>query len=266
MVKKEIYNIRVLERAIRILDLLAEEEPLKLSQLSDMLNISSSTTFRILETLAEYRYVLRDEQKKGYRLGIRCLELANAYYATDDIRKIALPDLEWLRDETGETVHLGILDNMEVVYLEKLQGLHAVGIMYSRIGRRSPSYCTGLGKALIAYEDPEIVRNHFEHTGLRAFTPKTIRTVDEILQQLEKIRIKGYALDLGEHEPEVQCVSAPILYGRGKAIAAISISGPASRMEPLEENLRLINCTLDAAQKISKKLKNRILEGNVISE
>ena len=115
MSSKDRYNIRVLERAMRVLDLLSEGEPLKLSELSETSKISSSTLFRILETLSDYQYVARDQFKGGYRLGIRCLELASAYYENDDIRSVALPDLEWLRDETGETVHLGILDHMEVV-------------------------------------------------------------------------------------------------------------------------------------------------------
>lgn len=266
MIKKVNYNIRVLERAIRVLDLLAEKEPRKLSELSNVLNISSTTMFRILETLAEHQYVLRDEQKKGYRLGIRCLELSSAYYEQDDIRKIALTDLDWLRDKTGETVHMGVLDNMEVVYIEKLQGLHAIGLMSSRIGRRSPSYCTGLGKALIAYEDLETIQSYFDRTGLHAYTTRTIRTVGELLKRLEEIRIKGYALDLGEHEPDVRCISTPVFNGQGKVIAAISVSGPASRMEPLEDNSGLIDFTLEAARRITKKLKNRFLEEPLRSE
>jgi DNA-binding IclR family transcriptional regulator len=263
MKNKEGYQIRVLDRAIRILDLLAEGDTLKLSQLSDLLDISSSTTFRILETLVEHQYVSRDEQRRGYHLGIRCLELANAYYATDDIRNIALPDMEWLRDETGETVHLGVLDRMEVVYLEKLQGLHAIGIMSSRVGRRSPTYCTGLGKVLIAYEDSEAIRSHFERTGLKVFTPTTIRTVDDLMQKLETIRELGYGEDLGEHELEVQCVSAPVFNGHGKVIASISISGPANRMERLEDKSKLIEATQDAARRISTKLKRRIIDGGI---
>lgn len=255
MEKKDRYSIRVLERALCVLNILSEGNSLKLSELSERSKISSSTLFRILKTLSDNQYVIHDQIKGGYRLGIRCLELASVYYENDDIRSVALHDLEWLRDESGETVHLGILENMEVVYLEKLPGLHAIGLMSSRVGRRSPTYCTGLGKALIAFEDLDFVRNYFSNTGLKIFTENTIREVDDLIIQLEKIRITRIAWDNCEHEVDVRCVASPIFDSQGQVVAAISVSGPANRLKEKENNKILVGNILEVAQNISKKIR-----------
>lgn len=251
------YNIRAVERALRLLTTLSDGTSRSLTELSGAIGLSSSTTFRILATLARSGYVERASQSGSYRLGLACLELGQAYQVGSDIRQIALPELEKLRDDTMETVHLAVLDGMDVVYLEKLNGLHAVQVMSSRVGGRLPAYCTGLGKVLLAYVDPTIVRAHFEQTGLRAYTQMTIASPSELMEHLEEIRRQGYALDEGEHEAEVRCAAAPVLDSTRKSVAAISVAGPAGRMEPLKANAALIERTLRAAQAISSRLGYR---------
>lgn len=251
------YSIRAVERSLRLLSLLSDGKRRTLTELSEAIGLSSSTTFRILATLESNRYVERDGQSGHYRLGLACLELAQAYQMGSDIRQAALPELEKLRDETKETVHLAILDDMEVVYIEKLSGLCAVQVMSSRVGGRLPAYCTGLGKVLLAYTDPHLVRAHFERTGLFPYTSATIRHVDDLMAHLEEVRRQGYALDRGEHEAEVRCIAAPVFDEMGKVVAAISIAGPAGRMEPLTSRTDLIERTLRAARAISNRLGHR---------
>lgn len=123
------YNIRVLDRAISILKLLSDGKPRTHLEVSEGIDLSPSTTFRLLATLSYHNYVKRDEKTNRYTLGLACLELAHAYQASNDLRRVALPELEALRDDVKETVHLAILDQMEIVYVEKLSGLHAIGIM-----------------------------------------------------------------------------------------------------------------------------------------
>jgi DNA-binding IclR family transcriptional regulator len=211
----------------------------------------------LLATLASSNFVERIEQSGAYRLGLACLELSRAYHESDDIRQSALLELEMLRDDTKETVHLAILDKMEVVYVEKLHGLHAIGLMSSRLGGRSPAYCTGVGKVLLAYADPGLVWSYFEQIEFYRYSDVTIQSVDELMKHLEEVRSRGYALDRGEHEAEVRCVAAPIFDMSGKAVAAISVSGPAGRMEPLDTNLDLISRTRQAARNISSRLGYR---------
>lgn len=257
MERKDRYNIRVLDRAIQVLDLLSDGRPRTLTEISGGLGINSSTVFRLLANLSSHHLVERDRKDGRYRLGLRCLELARAYHDSSDLRQLALPELQRLRDETGETVHLAILNEMEVVYLEKLPGHHAIGLMSSRVGGRAPAYCTGLGKILLAYEDARQVRTYYEEHGLKRYTADTLCDVSSLMEHLEEVRQRGYALDRGEHEIEVRCVAAPIFDIDGTVVAAISVSGPANRMDPLEENLGLIGHTLHAARAVSARLGYR---------
>jgi DNA-binding IclR family transcriptional regulator len=140
-----------------------------------------------------------------------------------------------LRDECRETVHLATLDRdrMEAVYLEKLEGLLPIGLMGSRVGGRSPAYCTGLGKAMLAHEPPEAVEAFYHTHSLQAFTPQTTTTLEVLLRELGEIRQRGYALDNAEHEPDVKCVAAPVWNHRQEVAGAISVAGPAERIEQL---------------------------------
>lgn len=259
------YNVRSVDRALSILLTLADGKRRSLTELSEDIGISTSTTFRLLASLAQYRFVDREEESGRYRLGIACLELARAYQAGDTIRHAAMPELEALRDRTWETVHLAVLDNMEIVYLDKVQGLHAIGLMSSRVGSRAPAYCTGVGKAMLAHADPQFVRQHFQRVGLKRFTDTTIDSVDVLIEHLALVRECGYALDNGEHEGEVRCVAAPIFDRSGRVIAAISVSGPKGRMEPLESNTELINSVLQAVGRISATLGYRAAEARSVA-
>lgn len=256
-VKENRYSIRVLDRAFSVLSLLSDGKPRSMTALSGELGISSSTMFRLLASLAHLNYVQRENNSGEYRLGLACLELARAYYEANDLRKVAFPELEALRDRTTETVHLGILDGTEVVYLEKLHGLHAVGLMMSSVGGRAPSHCTGLGKVLLAFCDPEDVRQIYRNKEIPSFTARTIHDIDSLTEHLLEVRERGYAFDEGEHEAEVRCVAVPIYNADGDVSAAISVSGPATRMDPLMEKVELIRITLETAQKISRELGYR---------
>jgi len=248
------YNIRVLDRAFRILSLLTDGKPRTLAEISESIDLNPSTTFRMLSTLSYHRYVRRNEMTAQYQLGLACLELAQGYTFSDSLRRVALTELEALRDETKETIHLVVLDQMQIVYIEKIPGLHAIGIMSSSVGRHAPAYCTGVGKALLAYLKEDQVRSFYDQNEFHRFTSTTITDLDLLMQQLAQIRSQGYALDKGEHEDEVRCVAAPIFDMEGKAVAAISISGPALRMDPIEENYPLIDQAKETALRISQEL------------
>ena len=248
------YNIRVLDRAFRILSLLADAKPRTLAEISESIDLNPSTTFRMLSTLSYHRYVRRNEMTNQYQLGLACLELAQGYTLSDNLGRVALTELEALRDETKETVHLVILDQMQVVYIEKIPGLHAIGIMSSSVGRHAPAYCTGVGKVLLAYLKEDQVRSFYDQNRLHRYTSNTITDLDLLMQQLAQVRCQGYALDKGEHEDEVRCVAAPIFDMEGKAVAAISISGPALRMDPIEENYPLIERVKETALRISQEM------------
>jgi DNA-binding IclR family transcriptional regulator len=127
-------------------------------------------------------------------------------------------------------------------------------MMGSRVGGRAPAYCTGVGKVLLAYENPQAVKEYFLKRKLQRYTDTTITSFAKLDSELASVRSKGYALDRGEHESEVRCVATPIFDMKGEVIAAVSISGPASRMEPLEEKRDLIQKAQQTAKNISVNL------------
>jgi DNA-binding IclR family transcriptional regulator len=260
--KEDRYNIRVLDRAFAVISVLQDGKARSLTELSEEIDLNSSTIFRLLATLNYYNYVERNEETGKYKLGLACLELARAYSQTNDVRRAALENLERLRDETNETIHLGVLNEMEVVYLEKLHGNSAIGMMSSRVGSRLPAYCTGLGKALLAYQNPVDVKVYYSDPGkLIKYTNTTLHTLDDLMNHLVLVKKHGYAFDHSEREHEVSCVAAPIFAMDGSVVAAISVSGPSTRMEPLEEKSDLIEHTLEAASAISAKLGYRPPDG-----
>ncbi len=252
--KNSRYNIRVVDRTLNLLKLLADGKPRTLTEISREISINSSTVFRILATLSSHNFIHKNDNTGEYKLGFSCLEMAGAFFRSIDIRQQALPELEEIRDLTSETVHLGVLDQMEVVYLEKLQGLHAIGLMSSRVGGRSPAQCTGLGKAMLAYQDQENVRVYFEENGMKEYTKKTITDVDALIDHLDQIRDQGYAIDDEEHENGVHCVAVPIFDFSGSVVAAISISGPSERLAPISQSQTLLDRIQKAGVEISKKM------------
>ncbi len=250
------YNIRVLDRAFRMLELLSDGVERSLTEISEAIDLNTSTTFRLVASLEYHRYLSRDDDSGKYTLGLACLELARSFQAGHALSRLAAPDLEALRDTVRETVHLAVLDGRDVVYLQKLPGLHAIGFLDSRVGGRLPAYCTGLGKVLLAHAEPAHVRESVagSHGTLERFTPTTITDVGELMDQLATIRERGFAFDWGEHEPDVRCVAVPLFGKNGAIPGAISVAGPANRMEPLEENWAVIDAIRATAAKISEKL------------
>jgi IclR family KDG regulon transcriptional repressor len=250
------YRIRVLDRAFSLLAIVSEGVPRTLVELSAEAGLNTTTTFRLLASLQSHNYVSRNQQTGQYSLGLACLELAHAFLGTS-VRVLALPHLLALREETRETVHLAVLDRMEVVYVDKLDALHAIGLMSSQVGGRKPAYCTGVGKALLAYADPTAVREYYAQHGLVSFTASTITTVEDLLHELDDVRSRGYAFDLGENEAEVRCVAVPIFDASGHTVAALSVSGPATRLDPIAENEEVVGRATAAASHISTALGHR---------
>lgn len=247
------YRIRSVERALGILEAFVEGGPgLTLSQICRATSLTPSTAYRLVANLVRLGY-LAPNTGSDYRLGSSALRLAGAALAQLDLRTKALPALGRLRDETRETVHLTVLDDCRIIYVEKLEGLHAIGMMGSRVGRTAPVHCTASGKVLVAMGD-EAHRERVLREELAPYTSRSITDPGELRAQLIEIRERGYALDWGEFENEVRCVAAPIRDHTGSAVAAISVSGPAQRMEPELGEGTLISRVVAAADEISATL------------
>jgi IclR family acetate operon transcriptional repressor len=249
------YTIRAVVRAAQLLEILRTADGgANLPELADGSGLAKPSTFRMIRTLEQVGLVERVPGQDRYRLGVRCLEFGQGYLEQIDFRREALP-VERLLAEFNETVHLGVLDDrLRVVYLEKLDSAHAVGLMMSRVGRTAPSYCTGLGKALLAAHDGDPVTVLNDRGELQRFTKNTLCEPKALRTELARIRRRGYALDLEEHEPGVRCVAAVVPGSDGRAAAAISIAGPAHRMPKDLLEGGLAEAAVIAAREIGRRI------------
>ncbi|RSL33057.1 IclR family transcriptional regulator [Salibacterium salarium] len=231
-------SVQSVDRALHILDLLQQEpKGIGITELSNKLDVSKSTVHRLLMSLWKKGYVQQNKETERYWLGLKCLQLGESVSENLDVRQKAKPYLEQLAKKTSETVHLVTLENNEIVYIDKIE-THATIRMFSRVGKRAPLYCTGAGKAMLAFLSENERQNVYAATSFHAFTNTTITTVDGLEKHLEGIRENGFALDEEEHEEGIQCAASPIFDYAGKVVASVSVAGPVIRVK--DEKLALI--------------------------
>lgn len=253
----EPYQVRAVLRAMDLLDCFTPAEPeFGLAQLAERAHLCASTTYRLLQTLESRRFVEQDPHTGRYRLGLACLRLGEIAIVQLDLRERLRPVLLDLRNEYCEAVHLAILDHhrLEVIYVDKLDGLLPIGMMSSRVGARAPAHCTGIGKALLAFAEPVAVVAHYRDYPPRAYTPRTITDLNRLLEHLSEVRRQGYAVDNVEHEPDVKCVAVPVYDHRRVVSCAVSISGPEARMDKRIAEEQLVDRMLKLASNASSRL------------
>lgn len=246
-------QIQSLARAIQIMEFISKNcNSASLTQISQDLGLSKSTVYGLISTLEDYNYVYQDQSTGFYQLGLKLFEMGQVVYSSMDLRSVAYPILVELNQKHQETVHLALLSGSEVVYIEKVDSSRSVRII-SQIGGRNPTYCTGVGKVLLAGLSESKVEKIVKATSMKKFTPNTIDSFDKLKECLVEVRQKGYAYDLEEIEMGLRCVAAPIKNHQGTTIAGISLSGPTNRIS--NEILALLSKdVVDAAQRISAKL------------
>jgi IclR family acetate operon transcriptional repressor len=225
--------IESVDRALRVLVLLSQRgEGWPLEALADASEIPKSSLHRVLGALRHRGFATQPETTGNYLLGPAALEIAFGFHERLDVRALARPLLSDLVERYQETVHLAVLAQGDVVYVDKREGSHPIR-MSSTIGGRNPAFCTGVGKALLAalLPDDESVRAWvLAHGPLVARTPTTATTADELASRLAQTRTRGYAVDLGENEAGVHCVAVPIIFGGPAPIAAVSVTAPSTRL------------------------------------
>jgi len=253
----ERYHIRAILRALDVLEAFSvDKSALSLTEVSEAVGLNASTTYRLLATLQSRGYIEQDPATGRYRIGVACLRPSSVFVAQLNVRERVYPLLVQLRDETRESVHLCILDHctMEVIYLEKLEGLEPIGPMRSRVGGRAPAHCTGVGKALLAHCDPDEVSAFFSRHGISRYTPRTVASLEMLMEELALARERGYAIDKAEHEEGVMCVAVPVWNHLNRVQAAISISGTVERMTRAIQGGDLVRRVVEAGHEASKRL------------
>lgn len=245
--------MQAVEKALELLGTFNQDERrLSLAELAERAGIPRPTAFRLLSTLETQGFVGREGT--DYRLGFRCFVLGNVVKADLMIEREGLPFLESLRDVTGETTQLGVLDDWQVVYIARVYSHLPVAYMRSRAGAVLPAYCTGLGKALLAELPPDDVERWCRTQNFRRLTATTLASSEELLAELARTRERGYALDREERELGVTCIAAAIRNDAGEGIAAISAAGPKERMPQQLEGSEMASQVVAAAAGISVRM------------
>lgn len=216
-------------KAFSLLELLVQSgRPTGVTDLATASDLQKSNVHRLLSTLMALGYV-RKVDTGLYEPTLRMWEIGQHIYARFNIVRAARPHMQRLVDITGETAHLAIFDQTEIVYLDKVESPNPVRA-YTAIGDRAPAYCTASGKALLAYQAASVVDAVAK--AIEACTPTTIRTVTALRKDMELVRKRGFATNVGEFQPNVAGLAAPVRNGHGEVVAAIGIAGPLDRLRP----------------------------------
>lgn len=245
--------IQSVGRAVAILDYLAEKPSgERLSVISRELGLNKSTAFSLISSLETLRLLRQDEETGKYLLGVRLLQYGYAVEKSMDIISIAQPHLYKLSNEYDETCHMAVLSGCNIVYIGKAESPKTLQ-MSTRIGAVMPAYCSALGKALLAYLPPNKLYGVLSNVEYKKFTPNTLTSSEDLLDELKHVRIEGCGYDREEREAGLFCVSAPIFNAQKECIAAVSLSVLRAKLESVGID-RIKKSVIDTAHDISKSL------------
>lgn len=242
-------------RAIGLLDLIIAEGPLRFAELEERSGLPKATLHRILNELIDERFVLADDRALTYSAGYRILEMANRVWTGSDIRVLARDQLLALSALSGETVQIAVHADTHVVVIDHVESTQSVRLSIS-VGNKSPVYCSGTGKVLLAWCDAEQQANIISRISFARFTPNTVTSLPELHKDLAEISERGYALDLEENFLGTNCIAAPIVDHAGQAIAGISITAPTFRVS-VDELVQWKKPLIAAAAEVSRRLAPR---------
>jgi IclR family transcriptional regulator, KDG regulon repressor len=249
--------VQTIERAAFILDILSHPpNGLSLGELARKANLPKGTAHRLLSSMAYFDLIRQEPTTKNYLLGFKLVDLGNLLLSQIDLRSQARPLLINLSETVQETVHLVVLDKDKALYVDKVN-LHqkASGLqMVSRLGSRIALHCSSVGKVLLAYMEKSDAEKLISGIELAKKTQNTISDPKKLIRHLSIVRDNGYAIDDEENEEGIRCVAAPIRNGSGRVEAAVSISGPTTRitMDRIQTDLKNLIC--ETANSISAQL------------
>jgi len=244
-------GVQSVERTLDVLEFLGRSETeFGVSEIGGATGLSAGTVHRLLGTLVSRGYVRRNHATRRYSLGLRALTMAIT--ARERIGPLALPFLEELVQKCQETANLAVLEDGSVLYIEQVLPPTRTLRMFADPGNRVPLHATGTGKVLLAYQPPRLIEFILDRTGLSRQTVSTITDMSQLRAELQQIRRDGYATDYEEQEEGVRCLAAPVFGPDGNIFAAMSISGPASRldkrrMDAMVPDLKEISAALSRA-------------------
>jgi DNA-binding IclR family transcriptional regulator len=244
--------LQTIEKASEVLALFDREHTeWGVREVAEALGLAKSSAHDLLASLAQVGLLGKNDGGR-YRLGWRLVTLSETLLVTTELRREARPIMEELAAQYQETIHLAVLDDTKVVYVDKLEGRQAVRVELTSLGTRLYAHCSSLGKVLLAYRPEAEVKRIVKAEGLPRFTANTITNAGELELALTTIRKQGYAFDLEEILPDLCCVGAPIHDHTGHVVAAISMSVPAYRFQRSQIEFR--KAIVRAGKMISERL------------
>ncbi|HBV68436.1 MAG TPA: IclR family transcriptional regulator [Clostridiales bacterium] len=257
MNQKSVKNNQSVEKVLQIIEAMAQsKESLRLQDIAQRVDMPASTALRFLNTLMQCGYARQDTENLRYSLTLKFMHIGSLVSSQISIRDVARPYLANLAQKCNESVCLAIEQDMEIVYIDVIDGPDGMLKITQRIGKLAPIHSTGIGKLMLLNYDLKQLDHIIETKGLKALTPNTITSKDELLLELEKIKQRGYALDDEECELGARCLSAGIKDYTGKYVAGISVSGPTTRMT-MEYIEQIKDIVIETADKISRELSYR---------
>ena len=217
--------VQVLDRSLDLVELLATSESgMSIAELSAKTGLPKSTVHRILSSYTERHYVEKNEETSIYFLGHKFVELASIYLNKIVLKTEAAPIMHEVATRFNATSYLGVLENNEVMYLERAEQFNSLRL-YTQIGKREPIYCTALGKVLMASLPNAEFEHIAKHLTYKPYTSSSVTTYEDFVKEVDLARRNGYATDRGEHTEGSSCLAVPIYDYTRKVMAALSISG-----------------------------------------
>ncbi|HHZ02938.1 MAG TPA: IclR family transcriptional regulator [Tissierellia bacterium] len=247
-------TVQAIDRAVAIIECFRGKKELKLSEISERLDLNKSTVHGILTTLKHHGFISQDKNTQRYRLGIRFIEFGDIVMNSLNIRSAALPVIKEVCSKIEETVHIAMLDGSDVVWIEKQECNRSIKTS-TTIGAKLPAYTTADGRIILCYQDLDKIDNYLPEE-IPKYTPNTITDKCEFVKRLKEMKEQGFAIDNEEVVEGIKCVAAPIFDYNGDAKFSISTTGPAFRMTE-EKICQLIPIIKEAAKEISYSIGYR---------
>jgi len=245
-------SVAAVLKVFAILQSLADRSETGVSELSMRLAMPKATVYRFLQTMRSLGYVRQEADSERYGLTMKVFELGTKALQYPDLIELAKPHMQELSDKTGETIHLGMLIDSEIIYVHKVDSRHVLG-MYSKVGRRAPIHCTAIGKVLLAWESDQFRDSVLAGATFEKFREKTITNKADFIAELERTKAQGFGQDREEFDDHIRCVGMPIFDRHNQAVAGLSISFPTFRYEALREP-EIVGMLVDASRAISKQM------------
>jgi DNA-binding IclR family transcriptional regulator len=216
-------------KALEVLDQVAAfGRPVRFGELLEHSAFPKATLYRFVQTLTNQGMLSFDRDRNTYAPGIRLVRLAHAAWQQSSLAPVARPFIDDLSRKVGETIHLAQLDHGQVLYVDKRNAVEPIE-MYSQAGKVGPAYCTGVGKAMLAFCEPEVLDRVLPQQSFHRFTEYTITSEAELRDRLAAIHTRGFAFDREEHEPGIICVAVPIIASDAPVIGGLSVTTSTER-------------------------------------